>query len=93
MACRVEIRDLSPNASWQEREIAFKKMFTVFKKRVAEAGILYELKQREFYESEGVRARRKRKEVENFRLKQKLRESFPEQQRSKSKPKIDKGEK
>ena len=44
MACKVELRDLPPNPSWYEREIAFKKMFTAFKKSVAEAGILHDYK-------------------------------------------------
>ena len=35
MVCRVDLRDLPPNPSWYEREIAFKKMFTAFKKAVA----------------------------------------------------------
>ena len=78
MPCRVELRDLPPNASWQEREVAFKKMFTIFKKQVAEAGILRTLKQHECYESPGEKKRRKKKESANQRLKAKLRESFPE---------------
>jgi ribosomal protein S21 len=83
MACRVELRDLSPNPSWHEREIAFKKMFTAFKKAVAEAGILHDYKEREFYESPGQGRRRKKREAENQRLKEKLRENFPERKRAK----------
>jgi ribosomal protein S21 len=78
MACRVELRDLPNNASWQEKEVAFKKMFSIFKKQVAEAGILHQCKQNEFYESPGEKKRRKSKESRNARLKAKLRESFPE---------------
>ena len=78
MACKVEMRDLPYNASWQERDIAFKKMFSIFKKQVAEAGILQQYKQHEFYESPGEKKRRKKKESRNAQLKAKLRESFPE---------------
>lgn len=78
MACRTELRGLPNNPSWQEREIAFKKMFSIFKKQVAEAGILHQYKQHEFYESPGEKKRRKKKESNNARLKAKLRENFPE---------------
>ena len=91
MACRVELRDLPNNASWQERDIAFRKMFSVFKKQVAEAGILHDYKQHEFYESPGEKKRRKKKESVNARLKAKLRENFPERKPKKeSKNKGDK---
>lgn len=83
MACRVELRDLPPNPSWYEREIAFKKMFSAFKKSVAEAGILHAYKQREFYETPGQIKRRKKREAQNQRMKEKLRENFPERKRSK----------
>lgn len=78
MACRVELRGLPNNASWHEKEIAFKKMFAVFKKQVADAGIMQDYKRHEFYESPGEKKRRKKKESVNARLKAKLRESFPE---------------
>lgn len=91
MACKVELRDLPPNASWQERDIAFKKMFSTFKKLVAEAGILHQCKLHEFYESPGEKKRRKKKESHNARLKAKLRESFPE--RKPKKEDKDKGDK
>lgn len=82
MACRVELRDLHPNASWQEKDLAFRKMFSIFKKQVAEAGILRLYKVHEFYESPGEKRRRKRKEADNARLKAKLRENFPENGRT-----------
>lgn len=78
MACKVELRDLPHDASWQEKDVAFKKMFTIFKKQVAEAGILQQCKKYEFYESPGEKKRRKKKESHNAFLKAKLRESFPE---------------
>lgn len=89
MICRVELRDLPPHASRQEREIAFKKMFSIFKKQVAEAGILQQYKQHEFYESPGEKRRRKKKEQKQAVLKAKLRENFPERRKS-SKGKGDK---
>jgi len=72
------LRDLSPNASWQDKEFAFKKMFSAFKKAVADAGILQKCKKYEFYESPGEKRRRKKKESAQNRLKEKLRENFPE---------------
>jgi ribosomal protein S21 len=91
MACRVESREVSANASWQEKEAAFRKMFIQFKRSVADAGILHEYKKHEYYESPGQKRRRKRKESENQRLKNKLRESFPE--RSGKKDSSNKGDK
>lgn len=81
MAAKVYLRDLSPNASWQDKEFAFKKMFSAFKKAVADSGILHECKKREFYESPGEKRRRKKKESAQNRLKEKLRESFPERRK------------
>jgi ribosomal protein S21 len=83
MACRVEVRDLPSNPTWYEREIAFKKMFAAFNKKVAEAGIRQALKEREYYESPGQSRRRKRRESENQRLKEKLRENFPQKRKPK----------
>jgi len=75
---KVYQKDLSPNAGYQDREFAFKKMFSIFKKAVVDAGILQEYKKREFYESPGEKRRRKKKELKNQILKSKLRENFPE---------------
>ena len=75
---KVYQKDLPHNASSLDREIAFKKMFSIFKKAVVDAGILQEYKKREFYESPGEKKRRKKKEQLNQRLKNKLRENFPE---------------
>lgn len=90
MACKVELRDLPNNPSWYEREVAFKKMFTAFKKAVAEAGILHDYKQREYYETPGEERRRKKREAENVRMKEKLRENFPERRKTKKVEKKDK---
>lgn len=78
---RVELKDISPHASYQEREIAFKKMFTAFKKACAEAGIQHTYKQHEHYEKPGEKKRRKKRESEVQRLKAKLKENFPEQRK------------
>lgn len=79
---RVELRHLPSNASSFEREIAFKKMFSTFKKHVADAGVLHDFKRHEFYESPGEKRKRKKREAQNQRLKQNLRESFPERRRT-----------
>jgi small subunit ribosomal protein S21 len=76
MACRVEMRDLSPNASWHEMKNANEKLVRIFRKSVSEAGIVHECKQRRFYESPSEKKRRKKKESENQRLKARLRENF-----------------
>lgn len=81
MAAKVYLRDISPNASYQDKEFAFKKMVSAFTKAVAEAGILHECKKRKYYESPGEKRRRKRKESAQNRLKEKLRENFPERRR------------
>lgn len=75
---KVYQKDLHPHASSIEKEIAFKKMFSIFKKAVVDAGILQEYKKREYYESPGEKRRRKKKEQRNQILKSKLRENFPE---------------
>ena len=54
---RVDLKELSPNASYDERDRAFKIMFANFKKQVNEAGILSEYKQRQYYESPSERIR------------------------------------
>lgn len=78
MGCKVELRDYG--SSWQDKEVAFKKMFATFKKLVADAGIVQRYRQHEFYESPGQKIRRKKKESKSQYLKQKLRENFPERE-------------
>lgn len=75
---KIYLKDLPHNASRQEKENAFKRMFSIFKKAVVDAGILQEYKRREFYESPGEKKRRKKKEQVNQMLKNKLRENFSE---------------
>jgi len=86
---KVTMRDLPYNASHQDREIAFRKLFSAFKKGVADAGVLHEYKKHEYYESPGEKRRRKKRESESQQLRAKLRENFPEK-RKKSDKKNDK---
>lgn len=81
MPCKVELQDLPSNASRSDRELAFKKMFSLFKKRVAEAGILQDFKKHEFHESNGEKRRRKQKECDKQKIKQRLQENFPERRK------------
>jgi len=80
MPCKVENRLTNPHASWDEKEKAFKTMLAIFKKRVSEAGIISEFKQRQSYESKGEKARRKKKESDRLRQRaidgKKVREYF-----------------
>lgn len=75
---RVELRNLPPTASREDREMAFRKMHTAFKKAVTEAGVLHQYKQHEFYESPSEKKRRQKRESDLQKLKAKLRESFPQ---------------
>jgi ribosomal protein S21 len=85
MAAKVYLRNVSYDATPQERWTAFKNMLMAFNKAVDESGIKKELKRREFYESPGEKKRRKRKEAANERWKAKLRETFPERKKKKEK--------
>jgi ribosomal protein S21 len=67
---KIELRDISPNASLYEREKAFRTMMSIFKRRVNEAGVLSEYKERQYYESPGEKRKRKRKEAERERRKE-----------------------
>jgi len=78
---KVTMRDLPPNASYQDKEIAFRKLFSAFKKAVTDAGILHEYKKYEYYESPGEKRRRKKRELELQNFKAKLRENFPEKRK------------
>lgn len=82
---KVTMRDLPPNASFQERESAFRKLHASFKKAVANAGVLHDCKKYEYYESPGQKRRRKKKAFELQQLKAKLAENFPERRKDKQK--------
>jgi ribosomal protein S21 len=58
------------NISRKEKEDMFKKSLSIFKKRVADSGVLQECKKREFYESPGQKRRRKKKESVLLRKKE-----------------------
>jgi ribosomal protein S21 len=73
---RVELKDLPPNASYYDRERAFRTMLSVFKRQVNELGILSEYKERQYYESPSAKKKRKRKEAEVERQKEKIRSHF-----------------
>lgn len=82
---RVELRDLPPTASREDREMAFRKMHTAFKKAVTEAGVLHQYKQHEYYESPSEKKRRQKRESDLQKLKAKLRENFPQKRASSKK--------
>jgi ribosomal protein S21 len=72
---RAELREGRYN-DYDDRESAFKKMFTAFKKKCSDAGIMHAYKQHQHHESKSRKRRRKRRESEIQRLKTKLRENF-----------------
>lgn len=73
---RVEQKDISPHASREERERAFKYMLTIFKRQVNESGILSLYKEKQYYETPSQKKKRKRKEAEIESRKEKVREHF-----------------
>ena len=73
---RVELKDLPSNASYYDKERAFKTMLSIFKRQVNELGILSEWKERQYYESPSVKKKRKRKEAQIERHKEKIRSHF-----------------
>ena len=75
---RVEARDISFNASREERERNFKGLMSTFRQACNKAGIMKQIKKKEYYESPSILARRKKREKEATILKLKLKELFPE---------------
>lgn len=73
---RVEVKDLPPNASYYEKEKAFKTMLSLFKRQVNESGILSEWKERQYYESPSVKRKRKQKQARIERQKETIRSHF-----------------
>lgn len=73
---RVEVKDLPPNASYYEKEKAFKTMLSLFKRQVNESGILSEWKERQYYESPSVKRKRKQKQAKIERQKETIRSHF-----------------
>jgi len=77
---KVELKDLPPNPSRDERDRAFRNMLAVFKRQVNEAGIIAEYKQRQYYESPSEKRKRKIKEAELESQKEKIRSRFSNQE-------------
>lgn len=73
---RVEIKDLPPNASYYEKEKAFKTMLSMFKRQVNELGIISEWKERQFYESPSEKRKRKKKESQIEMQKERIKSHF-----------------
>jgi ribosomal protein S21 len=70
---RVRI-DVSPKE--EDRDVAFRKMFTLFKKICADTGVIHTYKEHESFESKSRKKRRKSRESEIARMKAKLKENF-----------------
>lgn len=84
---KVEARDLSPNASFDERDRNFRNLLSSFRQACNKAGIMKEIKRLEYYESKSQLERRKRREKEATLLKLKMKESFIEKSTKKKKKK------
>jgi len=68
MANAVRVRvELKESKKFFDKEKNFKHMLQDFKRKVAEAGIMHELKRKQFYESKSEIARRKKREADNRR--------------------------
>jgi|APGre2960657373_1045057.scaffolds.fasta_scaffold01449_16 ribosomal protein S21 len=84
---RVEARDISSYASFDERERNFRNLLSTFRQACNKAGIMKEIKKLEFYESPAQITRRKKREKEANLLKLKMKESFIEKSSKKKKKK------
>jgi ribosomal protein S21 len=73
---KVELKDLPANASFYDKERAFRTMLSIFKRQVNETGILSQWKEKQYYESPGEKRKRKRKESEVERQKERIRSHF-----------------
>lgn len=73
---RVEMRHGQGGGNEEERYMAFKRLFTAFKKAVDEDGVMNTYKQHQTFESKPRKKRRKKHEAERALLKQKLKENF-----------------
>lgn len=73
---RVELKDLPNNASYYDRERAFRTMLSIFKRQVNELGILSQWKEKQYYESPSEKRKRKKKESEIERQKERIRSHF-----------------
>lgn len=59
-----------------DKERAFKIMHAEFKRRVSDAGILHQLKERQFFESKSEKLRKKRKDALNKRKTEEVEEKL-----------------
>ena len=59
---RIELDHLRPNASYKEREYAFKRMLSKFRKAVTDSGVISNWKAKQVHETKGEKRRRKLKE-------------------------------
>lgn len=84
---RVEAKDLHYNASRDEIDRNFRNLMAAFRQQCNKAGILKEIKKREFYETPSQVARKKRREKDAMLLKLKMKESFIELPKPKNKNK------
>jgi ribosomal protein S21 len=82
---RVEARDMGYHASQDEIDRNFRNLMAAFRQQCNKAGILKEIKKREFYETPSRIARKKRKEKEVLLLKLKMKEAFIEKPKPKRK--------
>jgi ribosomal protein S21 len=82
---RVEARDLGYNPSQDEVDRNFRNLMAAFRQQCNKAGILKEIKKREFYETPSRVARKKKKEKEVLLLKLKMKEAFIERPKTKRK--------
>jgi ribosomal protein S21 len=82
---RVEARDLGYNPSQDEVDRNFRNLMAAFRQQCNKAGILKEIKKREYYETPSRVARKKKKEKEVLLLKLKMKEAFIERPKIKRK--------
>ena len=75
---RVEAKDLHYNASRDEVDRNFRNLMAAFRQQCNKAGILKEIKKREYYETPSKVRRKKEREKEVMLLKLKMKESFIE---------------
>lgn len=73
---RVDLKDLPSNASYYDRDRAFRTMLSIFKRQVNELGILSQWKQKQYYESPSEKKKRKSKEADIERQKERVRSHF-----------------
>jgi ribosomal protein S21 len=86
---RVEAKDISYNASRDEVDRNFRNLMATFRQQCNKAGILKEIKKREFYETPSRVRRKKEREKEVLLLKLKMKEVFiekPVKNKGKKKP-------